>query len=65
MYKSISDGTLKKKIVLREDGVRRLDYRAGTAIHAVSRSKHVRARLQHVLQSHIILVLDHVNPKDL
>jgi len=51
--------------VLREDGFRRLDYCPGTAIHAVSRSKHVHARQQHNLQSHIVLVLDHVNPKDL
>lgn len=45
--------------------VRRIDYRAGAAIHAVSGGKHVLARLQYVVQSDIVLVLDHVNPKDL
>jgi hypothetical protein len=40
-------------------------YRAGTAVHAVSGGEHVLARLQHVLQSDVVLVLDDVNPKDL
>jgi hypothetical protein len=50
---------------LQRRWIRRIDYRAGTAIHAVSSGKHVLARLQYVGQSDIVLVLDHVNPKDL
>lgn len=41
------------------------NYRAGTPIHAVASSKHVCSRLQHILQGHVVLVFDHVNPKDL
>ena len=50
---------------LQRRWMRRNDYRAGTAIHAVSSGKHVLARLQYVVQSDIVLVLDNVNPEDL